>query len=47
MNEAVTCKLSHVKVLGVSAAPLRELMSFLIYGKHSELLTERSRRHLI
>lgn len=44
MNEAVICKLSPVKTLAVSAAPLRELLNFLIYGRHSELLTERARR---
>lgn len=44
MNEAVVCKLSPVKTLAVSAAPLRELLNFLIYGKHCELLTERARR---
>lgn len=44
MNEAVVCKPSPVKILAVSAAPLRELLNFLIYGKHAELLTERARR---
>ncbi len=44
MNEAVVCKLSPVKTLSVSAAPLRELLNFLIYGKHGDLLTERTRR---
>ncbi len=44
MNETVTCKLSPVKVLAVSAAPLRELLNFLNYCKHAELLTERARR---
>jgi hypothetical protein len=44
MNENVICKLSPVKVLTVSAAPLRELLNFLIYGKYNELLTERARR---
>ena len=33
MNETVTCKLSPVKVLAVSAAPLRELLNFLIYAE--------------
>ena len=44
MNDAVTCKLSPVKTLAVSAAPLRELLNFLTYGEHAELLTERARR---
>jgi hypothetical protein len=44
MNEAFVCKLSPVKTLAVSAAPLRELLNFLIYGRHAELLTERARR---
>lgn len=44
MNEAVICKSSPVKILAVSAAPLRELLNFLIYGKHTELLTEWARR---
>lgn len=44
MNEAIVCKPSPVKVLAVSAAPLRELLNFLIYGKHAELLTEWARR---
>lgn len=44
MNETVTCKSSPVKILAVSAAPLRELLNFLIYRKHTELLTERARR---
>lgn len=44
MNEAVICKLSPVKTLAVSAAPLRELLNFLIYGRHAELLTERARQ---
>jgi hypothetical protein len=44
MNEAIVCKPSPVKILAVSAAPLRELLNFLIYRRHSELLTERARR---
>lgn len=44
MNEAIICKLSPVKTLAVSAAPLKELLNFLIYGRHAELLTERARR---
>ncbi len=43
MNETVVCKPSPVKIFAVSAAPLRELLNFLIYGKHAELLTERVR----
>ena len=44
MNETIVCKPSPVKILTVSAAPLRELLNFLIYGRHVELLTERTRR---
>ncbi len=44
MNDAIVCKLSPVKILAVSAAPLRELLNFLIYGRHPELLNERARR---
>jgi hypothetical protein len=44
MNETVICKLSPVKVLAVSAVPLRELLNFLIYGEHADLLTERARQ---
>ena len=44
MNEAVICKSSPLKTLAVSAAPLRELLNFLIYRQHNELLTERARR---
>lgn len=44
MNETVVCKPSPVKILTVSAAPLRELLNFLVYRKHTELLTERARR---
>ncbi|MEJ7860461.1 MAG: hypothetical protein WKF90_02375 [Pyrinomonadaceae bacterium] len=44
MNNSIVCKLSPVKILAVSAAPLRELLNFLIYGRHVELLTERARR---
>ena len=43
MNEAVVCKSSPVKILAVSAAPLRELLNFLIYREHAELFTERAR----
>lgn len=44
MNYAVICKLSPVKTLAVSAAPLKELLNFLIYRQHGELLTELARR---
>ena len=44
MNGSIVCKLSPLKNLAVSAAPLRELLNFLIYGRHAELLTERMRR---
>jgi hypothetical protein len=44
MNDAIVCRLSPVKTLTVSAAPLRELLNFLIYGRHPELLNERVRR---
>ncbi len=44
MNEAIICKPSPVKLLAVSAAPLRELLNFLIYGRHPELLNERAQR---
>ncbi len=44
MNEAIICKPSPVKTLTVSFAPSRELLNFLIYGQHPELLNERARR---
>lgn len=44
MNEAIVCKPNPVKILSVSTAPLRKLLTFLIYGQHTELLTERARR---
>lgn len=44
MNDSIVCKLSPIKTLAVSAAPLRELLNFLIYGRHIELLTERARQ---
>jgi len=44
MNEAIVCKPSPVKTLAVSAAPLRELLNFLIYGRSPELLTEGARK---
>ncbi len=47
MNHAIVCKPSPVKTLSVSSAPLRELLNFLIYGRYSELLTERARRQAV
>jgi len=47
MNEAIVCKPSPVNILAVTAAPLRELLNFLIYGRHPELLNERARRQPI
>lgn len=44
MNDAIICKPSPVKTLTVSRAPLRELLNFLVYGQHPELLSERARR---
>ncbi|MBA3633308.1 MAG: hypothetical protein H0W58_10965 [Acidobacteria bacterium] len=47
MNHAIVCKPSPVKTLSVSSTPLRELLNFLIYGRYSELLTERARRQVV
>lgn len=44
MNENIICKPSPVQTLAVSAAPLRELLNFLIYNQRRELLTERARK---
>lgn len=44
MNEAIICQPSPVKTLSVTNAPLRELLNFLTYQKHPELLNERARR---
>ncbi len=44
MNDAIVCRLSPVKTLTVSAAPLRELLNFLIYERQPGLLNERARR---
>lgn len=44
MNENIICKSNPAKTLAVSAAPLRELLNFLIYNQSSELLTERARK---
>ena len=43
----MVCKPSPVKILTVSAAPLRELLNLLIYGQNPELLNERVRRQPI
>lgn len=44
MNKVIICKLSPVKTLSVSRASLRELLNFLTYGQHPELLNERARK---
>ncbi len=44
MNENIICKPSPAKTLAVSAAPIRELLNFLIYNQKRELLTERARK---
>ncbi|MGI8543050.1 MAG: hypothetical protein ACR2MD_06165, partial [Aridibacter sp.] len=44
MNEVIVYKPSPVKTLSVSRAPLRELLNFLTYGQHPELLNERGRK---
>ncbi len=44
MNQAIVCKPSPVKTLTVLRAPLRELLNFLVYNRHPELLNERVRR---
>lgn len=44
MNENIVCKLSPARTLAVSAAPIRELLNFLIYNQSRELLTERARK---
>lgn len=44
MNENIICKPNPAKTLSVSAAPLRELLNFLIYNRSRELLTERARK---
>ena len=44
MNENIICKPSPAKTLAVSAAPVRELLNFLIYSQRRELLTERARK---
>ena len=44
MNENIICKRSPAKTLAVSAAPVRELLNFLIYNQRRELLTERARK---
>ena len=47
MNDSMVCKPSPVKILTVSAAPLRELLNLLIYRQNPELLNERVRRQPI
>lgn len=44
MNEAIICQPSPVKILSISRAPVRELLNFLVYGSHPELLNESARR---
>lgn len=44
MNDAILCRPSPIKILSITSAPLRELVNFLTYRRHSELLPERSRR---
>lgn len=44
MNDAIICKPSPVKILSITRAPLRELLNFLIYASHPELLNKRVRR---
>ena len=44
MNENIICKPSPAKTLAVSAAPIRELLNFLIYNQRRELLIERARK---
>ncbi|MDQ3747726.1 MAG: hypothetical protein M3367_01740 [Acidobacteriota bacterium] len=44
MSNAIVCKPSPVKTLTVSRAPLRELLNFLTYASHPELLNERARK---
>ena len=44
MNENIICKRSPAKTLAVTAAPLKELLNFLIYNQRRELLTERARK---
>jgi len=43
MNENIICKPSPAKILAVSAAPIKELLNFLIHNQRRELLTERAR----
>lgn len=44
MNEPIVYSPSPAHRLSISAAPLRELLNFLIYSRQSELLTEHARR---
>lgn len=47
MSEAIVCKLSPIKTLTITRSPLRELLNFLVYRQHPELLNERARRQPI
>lgn len=44
MNDAIISKPSPVKILSISRAPLRELLNFLTYSAHPELLSASARR---
>ncbi|NJM52167.1 MAG: hypothetical protein HC846_01515 [Blastocatellia bacterium] len=44
MNENIICKQNPANTLAVSAAPIRELLNFLIYNQRRDLLTERTRK---
>ena len=44
MNGAIVCEPSPVKTLTITHSPLRELLNFLAYRQHPELLNERARR---
>lgn len=43
MKEAIVCKPSPARILAVTAAPLNELLNFLIYLQNPEILNERAR----
>ena len=47
MSEAIVCKPSPVRTLTITRSPLRELLNFLAYRQHPELLNERARRQPI
>lgn len=44
MNDAIITKPNPIKILSISRAPLSELLNFLIYSAHPELLSESARR---